>query len=179
MAFRSAATRWIINILILASMIAGILNVWLISRQQNVVLDTNSITSTIFNKLNIGQQQETVFEQRVVEYGDRSDDRPLLTEDFIGCETEVYVSTAFREISYMDQEHGFVLDLPYSPSWGSKDFRIAPFAIDEDALRFGELFPNVRKDCAWERAYELRYIPARSLDSAVRSAEVRIAEGES
>ena len=76
---RPEATRWLINILIVACVVAGILNLWLLSQQRGLLLDTNALSQVITTKFNLSREPRTlVMERRALDASDAEAQKPLL-----------------------------------------------------------------------------------------------------
>ncbi len=168
MRVRSEVVRWLINILIIAAVITGILNIWLLTQQRGIVLDTNTVSRIISSKFNIPDGAKGVLvEKSVIDSGEEDVQKPLLTESYIGCDRTVIENPANRTVTYLDHDHGIALDIPYNHAWGSDTFRVAPIELKGDALLFGPAFPSVHESCVWKRVYELSFLRARNADDVL------------
>jgi hypothetical protein len=168
MRVRSQVARWLINILIIAAVVTGILNIWLLAQQRGIVLDTNTVSRLISSKFNVSDTPTGVLvEKSVIDTGEEAALKPLLTEPYIGCDRTVIENPPNRTVTYLDHDRGIAFDIPYNQNWGSDTFRVAPVEISDESVLFGPAFPSVHVSCAWKRVYELAFLRARSADDVL------------
>jgi hypothetical protein len=171
--------RWIINTLIVISVLIAVMNIWLLTRQREVVVDTNALSRAVLSKLNLAppSQPTVVYKQKVLGQREEDDVRPLLTDGYIGCDLDVITNPPLRNVAYIDRDRGIALEVPFHPAWGSDVFRVAPVEVDGEMIAFGMPYPNVHEGCRWMRDMELRYIPQRGARAAIQAIR-KIADSE-
>ncbi|MBD3250990.1 hypothetical protein GF380_00725 [Candidatus Uhrbacteria bacterium] len=157
-------TTPMIVILVATAAIAAILTTWLVSRQQEVVLETKRLSETTKTQLEFSNAPGANPGQR------DADDRPLQLIPRSGCDIAANVEPPTQSIPLIAEQFGITLEVPFNPDWGSAEFRIAPIETAENEIRFGTYEPSPFEECDWKREYRLSARSPRTVAEVIEAA---------
>ena len=122
-------------------------------------------------------EDEANEEENFEEYFSQDDERILLTnenadqyqfEDCLNYET----NTDTPSTAFIYEDKGISFSIPYNPNWGNDEFRINPYDVVDDSIKFGIInYGGMEGDCGWYRDYSFSFEPAQTAADLIEEVE--------